>query len=206
MYELFLEFVSFVDSFGYLGIFIMTLIESTFIPIPAEVTLIPAGYLAQQGLLNAWLVWIVSICGVVCGSLINYYIAYHYGRYILIRYGKFFFINESKLAKIENFFHKHGAFSTFTGRLVPGVKHFISFPAGLSKMNLKKFFIYTALGGAIWCGIIIYLGYLIGENELLIKKYLKQINIMLIIFVSIMAALYIWKRKSNRKANKKERK
>lgn len=202
MYEIFLKVVEFVDSFGYWGIFLMTLIESTFIPIPSEITLIPAGYLIQQGKMNAVAVWIVSVFGTLCGSLLNYYIAFKFGRKLLLQYGKYMFIKEDKLEKMEKFFKKHGAISMFTGRLLPGVKHFISFPAGLGKMNLKKFCFFTMAGAALWCAIILYLGHIIGENEALVKVYLKKANFILMGLVGILFAVYIWKLRSKRKAGK----
>jgi membrane protein DedA with SNARE-associated domain len=201
MYELFLAVVDLVLSFGYVGVFIMTFIESTFVPIPAEITLIPAGFLVAQGKMNFFLVWLVSTAGTMGGSLLNYWVAYHYGRRILLRYGKYFFINEKKLRKIEHFFERHGAISTFTGRLLPGVKHFIAFPAGLARMNIKTFCFYTLSGGAIWCGLLIYLGYIIGENHELIKKNLKVVNIGLIIFVFCLITLYSFYRR-RQSANK----
>ena len=193
MYALFLKLIALVESWGYLGIFIMTFIESTFVPIPAEVTLIPAGYLVAQGEMHWYLVFLCSVMGTLGGSLFNYFIAYYFGRKIFIRYGKYFFMDSKKLESIEHFFKKHGAISAFTGRLLPGVKHFISFPAGLAKMPLRKFIVYTVLGAAIWCGILIEVGYQIGENEHLIKKYIKQVNIALILMVSAMISFYIWK-------------
>jgi membrane protein DedA with SNARE-associated domain len=199
MYDFFLQIVWFAQSLGYLGIFIMTFIESTFIPIPAEITLIPAGYLVQKGEMNAILVLITSTLGTIGGSLTNYFIAYFFGSKLFTSKGKYFFLNESKLAKIEKFFANHGAISVFTGRFLPGVKHFISFPAGLAKMNLKLFALYSGLGGAIWCGVLIWIGYVIGENELLIKKYLKQVNIVLVISATILVLYYLWKRKNEKR-------
>lgn len=198
MYEIFLEIVWFVESLGYFGVFIMTFIESTFIPIPAEITLIPAGYLVHKGEMNGILVLLVSTIGTLAGSTANYYIAYFFGRRLFTKKGKYFFMNQSKLEKIEKFFASHGAISVFTGRFLPGIKHFISFPAGLAKMDIKSFCVYTLLGGAIWCAILISLGYLIGENEFLIKKYLKQVNFVLLILVSAIIAYYIWKRNSKK--------
>lgn len=197
LYQLFLDIADLVHEFGYFGIFIMTFVESTFIPIPAEVTLIPAGYLVHKGLMNGILVWIVSILGTMTGSLFNYSIAYYFGRQLFIKYGKYFFMGEDKLKKIEKFFKSHGAISTFTGRLLPGLKHFISFPAGLAKMDIKVFSIFTAAGGSIWCGILIALGFVIGENEHLITKYLKQINYIIFVCVACFCAFYIWKKKIN---------
>jgi membrane protein DedA with SNARE-associated domain len=196
MYEFFLQVVWFVESLGYFGLFFMTFIESTFIPIPAEITLIPAGYLVQKGEMNGLLVWIASTLGTIGGSIVNYYIAYFFGRKLFINKGKYFFMNEKKLQTIERFFKNHGAVSTFTGRLLPGVKHFISFPAGLAKMDKRIFISYTAAGGAIWCAVLITLGYYIGENEHLIKKYLKQVNFALVVLVSAAIAFYIWRKSS----------
>lgn len=202
MYDFFLQVVWFVESLGYLGVFIMTFIESTFIPIPAEITLIPAGYLVQKGEMSAPLVILVSTLGTLGGALANYYIAYFFGRLLFVNKGKYFFLNQSKLDKIEHFFAEHGAISVFTGRFLPGVKHFISFPAGLAKMNIKLFTLYTAIGGAIWCSILIALGYAIGENELLIKKHLKQVNLILVIAVGILILYYLWKKNSKKKRQK----
>jgi len=199
MYDFFLQVVWFVESLGYLGIFIMTFIESTFIPIPAEITLIPAGYLVQKGEMNGPLVLLISTLGTTGGALANYYIAYFFGRLLFENKGKFFFLNQSKLDKIEHFFAEHGPISVCTGRFLPGIKHFISFPAGLARMNLKLFTLYTAIGGAIWCAILIGLGYAIGENELLIKKYLKHVNLVLIISVVVLVFYYLWRKNRKKK-------
>lgn len=199
MYELFLKIVALVEYLGYFGIFIMTMIESTFVPIPSEVTLIPAGFLVSQGKMNGPLVLFISVLGTLAGSLINYMIAYKFGRSLLINYGRYFFLNAQKFNKIETFFTKHGAISTFTGRLLPGVKHFISFPAGLGRMNVRLFCVYTALGGAIWSFILLALGYFIGENTALIKLYIKQINFILFVSVVCIIAIYVWVRQSSKK-------
>jgi membrane protein DedA with SNARE-associated domain len=198
MYELFLEIVEFIESLGYLGIFVMTFIESTFIPIPSEITLIPAGFLVADGRMNFWLVSLSSLIGTLGGSLTNYAIAKYFGRKLLLNYGKYLFIDEERLKTIEFFFQRHGAISTFSGRLLPGLKHFISFPAGLAQMNIVKFSFYTAAGGSLWNTLIIGLGYLIGENHGLIKQNLKYINIGLILFIVLLVSVYMFK---NRKDN-----
>lgn len=197
MYELFLKLVALVESFGYAGIFIMTFIESTFVPIPSEITIIPAGYLVASGNLNFYLAYLSTIMGTLGGSLFNYYIARKFGRRLLLNYGNYFFINETKLKSIEFFFERHGAISAFSGRLLPGVKHFISFPAGLGKMDLKIFITYTLAGGAIWNGILLVLGYFIGQNDALIKQYLTHINIALITFLAILVFFYYRKYKKS---------
>lgn len=193
--------VDFVHQFGYLGIFIMTFIESTFVPIPSEVTMVPAGYLIYQGQMNFYYVMAASIAGTVCGSLANYWIAFHYGRKLLERYGKYFFMTPEKMKKMEDFFFEHGAISTFSGRLIPGVRHYISFPAGLARMNLRLFSIYTALGGAIWMACLIGVGYFIGHEQKLIKKYLSLIALGLFVCIGIGVSIYIRRFHRRRKSS-----
>ena len=192
--------VDFVDSLGYLGIFIMTFIESTFLPVPAEFTMVPAGYLVQQGKMNGWLVMIAAILGTIGGSLANYWIALKFGRVLLEKYGKYVLMTPKKIKKMEDFFEKHGAISTFTGRLLPGLRHYISFPAGLAKMRLAPFCFYTGLGGGIWMFILMILGYFIGEEKELLKKYLPWIVWGLIVAVAAGGALYVYilKRKARK--------
>lgn len=190
--------VDFVHQLGYLGIFLFTFVESTFVPIPAEVTMIPAGYLVQQGKMALIPVLVASIIGTVAGAYFNYWLAKRFGRDLFIRYGKYLMMTDVKLAKLENFFAKHGAISTFTGRLIPGVRHYISFPAGLAKMNVKSFLIYTAAGGAIWMTVLVLLGYYIGENQDLAKKYLPMIKLGLFVVLGTAAVIYV--RRHMRKA------
>ncbi len=184
--------VDFVHHLGYLGIFLMTFVESTFVPIPAEVTMIPAGYLVQQGKMSLIPVLLASIFGTVGGAYFNYWLAKRYGRDLFIRYGKYLMMTPEKLDKLELFFHRHGAISTFTGRLIPGVRHYISFPAGLAKMDLKKFVTYTALGGAIWMTVLVMLGYYIGENEELMMRYLPKAKVGMLALILVAGGFYIW--------------
>jgi membrane protein DedA with SNARE-associated domain len=185
--------VDFVYHLGYIGIFLMTFVESTFVPIPAEVTMIPAGYLIHQGKLDLVPVLLASILGTVGGAYFNYWLAKRYGRTLFERYGKYLTVTPDKLDKLELFFHRHGAISTFTGRLLPGIRHYISFPAGLARMDLKKFVIYTALGGAIWMTVLVMLGYYIGENEDLMKIYLPKVKVAMIVLIILAGGVYIWR-------------
>lgn len=183
--------VDFVHGFGYFGIFIMTFLESTFVPIPAELTMVPAGYLAHQGEMDGLLVLVIAVTGAVMGSIANYYIAFHYGRRFLYAYGKYLFFGHEKMEKLDKFFASHGEISTLTGRLVPGLRHFISFPAGLAHMNLKKFIIYTGIGGGLWMATLILLGYVIGGNKALVRHYTPYVTAIAISGVIIMVILYI---------------
>jgi len=198
--ELAQELVNLIFDWGYLGIFIMMAIESSFIPFPSEIVLIPAGYLASQGEMSLVMIFIASLSGSLVGAFINYYLAVVLGLKILQRYGKYFFISETTLKKMQNYFQKHGAISTFIGRLIPGIRQLISVPAGLSRMDIKLFAIYTALGAGIWNSILIALGYFIGENQMLIDSYLKQITISLLFILLLLASWYIYfQRKKSKK-------
>jgi len=188
--ELAQELVDLVFDWGYLGVFLLMAIESSFIPFPSEIVLIPAGFLASKGEMSISLIFISALGGSMVGALINYYLAYTLGRKLLVKYGKYFFIKESALVKMEDFFDKHGAISTFTGRLIPGIRQLISVPAGLSKMNLVKFSLYTSLGAAIWAMVLIMLGFMIGENQELINVYLKQITIFVVICLVVLGGFY----------------
>jgi len=182
--------VEHIFAYGYIGIFILMAIESSFIPFPSEVVLIPAGYLAYQGKMDISLIIISAIFGSLFGAFINYFLAKKLGRAFLEKYGKYFFISHENLKKMDEFFYKHGSISTFSGRLIPGIRQLISIPAGLCSMNLKKFSIYTALGAGIWAFILIMLGYFIGDNQEIIHKYLKEITIAILIFVSFIIFIY----------------
>lgn len=149
-----------VKHLGYLGIFIATLIESTFIPVPAEITMIPAGMLAAEGYFNYWILLIISTAGVLAGSLINYWVGLRFGRSIIIKYGSYIFIKSEHLQKTEIFFAKYGKLAVFLGRLLLGVKHYIAFVAGIARMQLKPFIIYTSLGGIVWMWIILHIGFI----------------------------------------------
>jgi membrane protein DedA with SNARE-associated domain len=190
--------VNTVGSLGYPGIFLLMLIESSFIPFPSEVIMIPAGYLASKGEMNMVAVILCGIMGSLFGALLNYYLAIKLGRPLLIRYGKYVMFNENNLQKMEDFFALHGHISTFTGRLIPMIRQYISIPAGLARMNLSIFCFYTGLGAGIWVIILTLLGYFIGENEMLIKEYLRDIVIALFVSCAIGIALY-WnfQRRSN---------
>lgn len=193
--EILHKIVEIVEAMGYPGVFIMSALESTFMPIPSEATLIPAGYLVHQGKMDGVLVFLLAVTGTMTGSLANYFIALSCGRYVLIKYGRFFFMNEEKMEKMESYFHRHGPISIFLARLVFGVRHFISFPAGLARMNLVKFSLYTGLGGGLWSLLLIVLGYMIGNNQELIKGIMPELKIGCLVVVAAIALAYYWRHK-----------
>lgn len=188
-----------VGSLGYIGIFIMMFLESSFFPFPSEVVMVPAGYLAYKGEMNIYYAIFSGIAGSLTGALFNYFLAVKYGRTFLVKYGKYFFIKEETITKMEEFFKSHGHISTFSGRLIPAVRQYISFPAGLARMNLLTFSIYTTLGAAIWVVILTLLGYYLGDNEALIKEYLRYIIVVILICLVIIGFWYYKKIKKTQK-------
>ena len=183
--------VSYVGDMGYWGIFLLMFLESTFFPFPSEIIMIPAGYLAYKGDMNLYMVVLMGILGSVGGALLNYYLAKSFGRAFILRYGKYFFIKEKTLDKLESFFAKHGEISTFTGRLIPGIRQLISLPAGLARMNIAKFSFFTALGAGIWVVVLVVLGYVVGSNKELISQYLKSATLIALISVIFIAVFYV---------------
>jgi membrane protein DedA with SNARE-associated domain len=180
-----------VASLGYIGIFIMMFLESSFFPFPSEVVMIPAGYLAFTGEMNLALAIAMGIFGSLAGAIFNYYLAVYFGRAFILKYGKYILFKEETLIKMEDFFAKHGSISTFSGRLIPAVRQYISLPAGLGRMNLIKFSLYTSLGAGIWVTILALLGYFIGSNEELIHEYLRYIIVAILVLLAILVAVYI---------------
>ena len=187
-----------IGSLGYIGIFVLMFLESTVFPIPSEVVIIPAGYLASKGEMNIYIVILLGVLGSLCGALFNYYFALKFGRTFLLKYGKYFLVSEKTILKTELFFKEHGHISTFSGRLIPGLRHYISLPAGLARMNLFVFCLYTTLGATIWVIILTILGYYIGDNEALVKEYLRYLIIGLLVFLVLLGAWYYKKVKKTK--------
>ncbi|MDA3057532.1 DedA family protein [Campylobacter sp. VBCF_05 NA6] len=183
--------VEFVAAWGYFGIFVMMFLESSFFPFPSEVVMIPAGYLASKGEMSFAIAFACGLAGSVAGAVFNYYLCYFFGRKFIDKFGKFIGVTNEKFAKFEAFFNKHGEISTFNCRLIPGIRQYISLPAGLAKMNLARFCTFTALGAGIWVLILMLLGYFIGENQELIKEKLHIITLLLLGFVLLLSVIYI---------------
>lgn len=185
-----------VGAWGYPGIFILMAMESTVLPVPSELVLIPAGYLAHKGEMSFPLILLASTLGSLAGASFNYILALWLGRPFLEKYGKYFFVRPELLQKTDQFFLKHGAISTFTGRLVLGIRHLISIPAGLTRMNFGKFSFYTCLGAAVWSLVLILMGYFIGGNEQLIKDNLPLMTAAILGSVTLILVIYyFWQKR-----------
>jgi membrane protein DedA with SNARE-associated domain len=195
IFQILSQILFFFEKSGYLGVFFLMALESTLVPIPSEIIIPPAAYLAYKGSLSLTGVILSGVLGSLAGSLFNYFIALKIGRpvivYFIKKYGNFFLITEKAFYKVENFWNNHGHISTFVGRLLPGFRHVISIPAGFAKMNLYLFSFFTTLGAGIWCCFLAFCGYFFGKNEMLLKEYLHKGSFGLIIFCVILIAFYI---------------
>lgn len=187
-----------IGRMGYAGIVGLMFLESSFFPFPSEVVVPPAGYLAWKGEMSLPAVIISGIAGSVLGGIFNYWIAARWGRPLFEKYGKYFFISGESLKKAEVFFARHGHISTFTGRLLPVIRQYISLPAGLAKMPLPQFFLYTALGSGIWVTILALVGYFFGESGELIHREMKKVSFCLMAGCALLTALYILRQKNKR--------
>lgn len=195
---------SLLGNLNYGTIFFLMLLESTVIPVPSELVVSPAAYHAAGGNLNVFLVILFATIGADCGATINYFAGYYLGRPIIYRFanskwGRMCLLNQQKVEKSEKFFYDHGVIATLTGRLLPGIRHLISIPAGLSKMKFWKFILYTTIGAGLWNCILTLLGWylhsVVPEQELndKIMEYGEYIKLGIIALVGIAIVYFVAK-------------
>ena len=187
--------VGVVGQWGYPGIVIMMFLESSCFPFPSEIVMIPAGYLAHKGEMNFWMAVGMGIVGSWLGALFNYYLALGLGRPLLLKWGKYFFISEKNFEKGERFFQAHGEISTFTGRLIPVVRQYVSLPAGIARMNMARFLFWTGLGAGIWMVVLTAIGWYVGKSEDLWKPYLQKATIAALAGCAVLIVVYVWVRR-----------
>jgi len=174
----------YMANLNYFTVALLMLIESTFMPLPSEVVVPFAAYKAAQGELNVFIIILTGTIGALSGALINYTLAYYLGRPLVYKFagsklGRVFLLSEAKVRHAEDYFIRNGRSSTFIGRLVPGIRHLISIPAGLAKMNLRDFMLFTFIGAGIWNIILAIIGYFLYEIRDQIFPYLGYILIAL---------------------------
>ena len=183
--EIFQPFVDwYMSNINYVTITVLMAVESSFIPLPSELILPPAAYLATKGELSLSLIILFSTIGCVIGALFNYVLSFYLGRKIIYaladsRWARIFFINRQKIEHAEQYFLKNGNSSTFIGRLLPGIRHLISIPAGISKMNVKKFILFTAIGSALWNSILTLMSYFLINQWKFYFNEIKWVFILL---------------------------
>jgi membrane protein DedA with SNARE-associated domain len=173
-------------------------LESALIPIPSEVTMAFSGFLAQQGVLNIWLVIIVGTLANLVGSLIAYYIGYFIEETVLLglikKYGKFVLITEKEYNHAAHWFQKYGDKIIFISRLLPGIRTIISLPAGVFRMNIRKFIVYTVIGCLVWSSLLTYLGYVLGANWSSLDVYYRKFE-LIIVGVLVLGVIFFVYRK-----------
>lgn len=202
MFQQFLSYA--LGHLDYKWIFFLMLLESTVVPVPSEFVVTPAAYHAAGGNLNIFLVILFATIGADFGASINYWVSYFVGRPLIYKFansklGKMCLLNQQKVEHSEKYFDDHGAISTLIGRLIPGIRHLISIPAGLAKMHYGKFLLYTTIGAAVWHSILAGLGWylytIVPESELnsTIEEYADAIKYTIIALVCLAIAYFVVK-------------
>ena len=185
---------------GYPGIIALMAVESSILPLPSELVMPPAGYLAAKGEMSLALAVACGVLGSVLGALGNYGLARWLGRAFFLRLGKYVLITEKGLDRSERYFAAHGEISTFLGRMLPVVRHLISIPAGIARMRLGRFVVFTGLGALLWCSILTGIGWFIGSREDVIlevlnreaQRYAGRAILLLLPILAVITAGYIW--------------
>jgi membrane protein DedA with SNARE-associated domain len=181
-----------VRAAGYPGVFIFITLESTLVPIPSELVMPFAGYMASQGEFSLPVILVINSVGALLGSGLCYWIGVVGGRPFLVKYGKYFLVRQHDIEKTEAFFAKHGKKTVLIARFVPVIRHVISVPAGIARMPLRSFFLQTFIGSTIWGGALILLGYYVGANWETFAKPLKRVDLLIgVILVLALVALGI---------------
>lgn len=180
---LFQVFQDLMIATGYWGLFLLMALESMIAPVPSEGVMPFAGFLSYQGHFNLGVAALVSALGSIAGSLISYWMGLNLGRPAILRWGKYLLMGERELALTERWFHAWGEKAVFICRFIPVVRHLISIPAGIGKMNLPKFILYTFVGALIWNSFLLYLGYALHEQWELIHTYSKEIDLIVLVLL-----------------------
>lgn len=192
-----------IGRLGYSGIVLLMAMESSVLPVPSELVMPPAGYLAYRGEMNLWVALLCGIAGSLAGAYANYWVASKVGRWIFVRYGKWVLLTEKSLERTERFFNRHGEIATFIGRLFPVIRHLISIPAGLAQMRLERFFLYTGAGAALWCAVLLGVGWLIGRaggalSRDVVSDYAHRAMLWMLPFVIALLAAYVMRLRARR--------
>ncbi len=201
MFDSFIQWL--LDLFrgmGYPGIVALMAVESSILPLPSELVMPPAGYLAAKGEMSFVLAVACGVLGSILGALANYGLAHWLGRAFFLGLGKYVLITERALDRSERYFAAHGEISTFLGRMPPVVRHLTSIPAGIARMHLGRFVAFTGLGALVWCTTLTWIGWFIGSREDVIlevlnqeaKRYAGRAVLVALPVLAGIAAIYIW--------------
>lgn len=181
------------SGLGYLDIVVLMALESSLFPVPSELVMIPAGYLAATGQLDPFLCVLAGAVGSVIGASANYLLGAYVGRAFLLRYGKYLLIDAAKYAEAEQLFLKNAYLATFIGRLLPVIRHLISLPAGIFSMAWTPFLLITAAGAALWCAVLVAVGYYVGEPAVaMFREYLHEVTLVVVAALVVFAAWFLF--------------
>lgn len=190
-----------ISTLGYFGLFVLMALESMIAPVPSEVVMPFAGYLALQGRFQFWLALLASSLGSIVGSILSYFIGVYGGRPLVLKFGKYLLLEEEHLIWTEKWFKRQGSKTIFISRFIPVVRHLISIPAGIAKMSMQKFVIYTFIGASIWNFILLYAGFKLGSHWDKIHQFSKELDVIFVVGVLMFLVYFIWKhqKKKNEK-------
>lgn len=198
------------QNMNYATITVLMTVESSFIPFPSEIVVPPAAYIASQpgSHLNIFLVVLFATIGAMLGALINYFLAIYLGRPLVYKFadsrvGHFLLLSKEKIMEAEVYFNKRGKTSTFVGRLVPGIRQLISIPAGLARMNIPNFLLYTFIGAGIWNAILAFLGYILHGQQDLINKYSHELSYVFLALVVLFVVYVVVKQTMKKNKNRR---
>jgi membrane protein DedA with SNARE-associated domain len=188
--------VAVISTLGYSGIVLLMAIESACIPLPSEIIMPFSGYLVSTGQMNLWLVALAGAVGCVLGSLVAYWVGMKGGRPLIEKYGRYLLVSRHDLDLADRWFEKRGEIIVFVSRMLPAIRTFIAFPAGVARMNLKRFVIYTFLGSFPWCLGLAYIGQKLGEKwnkDDTLKTWFHRFDFLIGIAAVILIAWWIWR-------------
>ncbi len=189
----------FINQCSYVGIFVLMTLESMVAPIPSELVMPFAGFLIFSGHFDPWMVMVASSLGSIVGSLLSYGMG-RLGEPVVLRYGRYLFLNVHHLEWTKGFFERHGGKTIFIARFIPVVRHLISIPAGLARMSLVPFVIYTLVGATLWNGFLTYLGVRLRENWWIIQRYTHILDYLVAAVLLALVAYFLWKLRASRAA------
>jgi membrane protein DedA with SNARE-associated domain len=198
--------VASISEFGYLGVVILMAIESACIPLPSEIVMPFAGYLASHGKFSLLGAATMGAVGCNIGSTLAYVIAAKGGRRAIERWGAYVFLSPAELAQTERFFARYGAMAVFVGRLLPVVRTFIAFPAGLARMPMLRFQIYTFLGSWPWCLALAYVGYVLGkrwDSDPTLRRLFHQFDAVIVLVLLLACGWFVWSRRHDKFRHRK---
>jgi len=188
--------VTVISTLGYSGVVLLMAIESACIPLPSEIIMPFSGYLVSRGEMNLWLVGLAGAVGCVLGSMVAYWVGMYGGRPLIEKYGRFVLISHRDLDLADRWFAKYGEVIVFVSRLLPAIRTFIAFPAGVARMNVPRFIIYTFAGSLPWCIALAYVGQKLGERwdkDPRLKQLFHRFDFVIGILLVLGAAWWIWR-------------